>query len=213
MRPQAVLRQGPIFFAGDVDPQPAAEILEDELGLRPGGEGNYRDLPQTQDEAHDACPVRAQGAGRRSFLGAVFGAGVGASLRPGRRALPSLRSRSLASIRSRAWPDVDSHPAAEILEDELGCARAVREITAAPCRRGTRPQSAMPARFAPKAPAVGCFWAVSGPGWGRLLPRRAGALYRFSGRAPARYPAVFRGVELLPLSPARWRFSLPFAHP
>jgi hypothetical protein len=43
---------------GDVDPQQAAKILEDELGLRPGGGGNYRGPLQTRDEAQNAIPAR-----------------------------------------------------------------------------------------------------------------------------------------------------------
>ena len=166
MRPEAVLRQGPIFFAGDVDPQPAAEILEDELGLRPGGEENYRGPPQTRDEAQTACPVRAQGAGRAFVSGAVFGAGRGLF------APRSARSVFLSGRAPREHPvvplgvffaDVDSHPAAETLEDELGPRPGGEGNYRGPLQTRDEAQSAMPARFAPKAPAVVGFGTVSGP--------------------------------------------------
>lgn len=52
-----MLRQEPILLWGDVGPRQTAEILEDERGLRPGGE-NYRGLLQTLDEMQSAMPAR-----------------------------------------------------------------------------------------------------------------------------------------------------------
>ena len=139
-----MLRQEPILLWGDVDPQQAAEILEDELGLRPGGGEITAACRRRRTRRRARCRPGSR-PWRRSALvsGLYFGAGLGASLRPGRRALSFLRPRSGASIRSCLWAWfgrtlTPGRRRPRSWRTSWARARAVREITAAPCRRRTR---------------------------------------------------------------------------
>ena len=122
----------------------------------------------------------------------------------------SLRSRTPASIRSRtpasilrsprhwAHGDVDLHPA-ETPEDELGLRPGGEGNYRGPLQTRDEVQSAMPARFAPKAPAAGCFWGRFRARFGSLVARRWVRLIVSPAAHRREYPVVFRGEELLPL--------------
>jgi hypothetical protein len=113
MRPEAVLRQEPILLWGDAGPRQAAEILEDELGLHPGGWGNYRRPLQTQDETQSALPARfAPKAQVVVRFWARFG-GVFARRRARFVFSPAAHRREYpVEYRGVLWPDVDLQQAA-----------------------------------------------------------------------------------------------------
>lgn len=215
MRPQAGLRQSPIFFAGDVDPQPAAETLEDELGLHPGGEGNYRDPPQTRDEAQMLARFAPKAPVGVRFWGRFWRrwGGVFASRAPRSAFSPVAHPREHPVVHPREhpvahprehlvahWGDVDLHPA-ETPEDELGLRPGGEGNYRGPLQTRDEVQSAMPARFAPKAPAAGCFWGRFRARFGSLVARRWVRLIVSPAAHRREYPVVFRGEELLPLPP------------
>jgi len=201
MRPEAVLRQGPILLWGDVDPQKAAEILEDELGLRPGGGGNYRGPLQTQDETQSAMPARfaptAQVAVR--FWGCFWSRFGGVFAPRAARFVYSpaaLRREYPVVSPGVLWGDVDPRQTAEILADELGLRPGGKGNYRGPLQTRDEAQNAIPARFAPTAQVVGRFWGRFG---GAFAPRAA--RFVFSPTLRRGYPVVFPGVKLRPLFP------------
>ena len=98
------------------------------------------------------------------------------------------------------WGDVDLHPA-ETPEDELGLRPGGEGNYRGPLQTRDEVQSAMPARFAPKAPAAGCFWGRFRARFGSLVARRWVRLIVSPAAHRREYPVVFRGEELLPLPP------------